>query len=458
MDLQKISNEEITKRVWSVVNAVPHRAAINEADARGWVETVVSQHGEAAVWHAIRLNGFGGSEIGVLVRNHCGVRADHQASAHDIVASKLMRKAPTETSGHMTRGHENEEPHARRFYAKYGGTRDVEAFDILKNAQGKRPWMRYSPDDVVQMPVHLAKDAGGGIYPSMRDAKMRRWLIDYKSPSKIEQSDEIAFQYACQLSQGAILCAEAGVHLDGMMLSQFDWSNWILKDDVVIWDQNLGQMVLDAGDHYWDYVTAGNVPDYIRTLEASNLDGYKSDYLQAAEMYANLSALALSSKERADEIRVQLIAPIKDSRLAGQKVSFGLQGAPVLTVGAKLMLDREAAGKVFTPEQLDSCSGKNVYDSSKMEAALKALEMDMSQYRMRDLDATKVYALAATLGLDPDHLVEEQLTLTADKSVKERMRSYIDQHYPLSAAAVAREAVIQEDVLQQVVEEAVPSN
>lgn len=467
MQMQKISIEEITKRVWTIVNGVAHRAAINEADARGWVQEVVALHGEAAVWHAIRLSGFGGSEIGVLVRNHCGVRADHQASAHDIVAGKLMRKAPTETSGHMTRGHENEEPHARRFYAKYGAARDVEAFEILKNAQGKRPWMRYSPDDVVQMPVSMARDSDGGVYPSMRDSTMRRWLIDYKSPSKVEQSDEIAFQYACQLSQGAILCAEAGIHLDGMMLSQFDWANWILKDDAVVWDQNLGQMVLDAGDHYWTYVVAGNVPDYIRTMEASNLEGYKSDYQQPAEMYASLSALSTAAKDRADEIRAQLILPIKGTRLAGQKVSFGLQGAPILTLGAKVMLDRDAAAKVFTPEQLDSCSGKNTYDAQKMEAALRALEMDMAQYRVRDLDATKVYSLAASLGLDPDHLVQEQLTLTADKSVKERMESYIDQHYPLSAALVSRETALQdqqttrqtdEQIGEQTVEEAAPAN
>jgi hypothetical protein len=440
MTPQNIDTQEITRRVWSLVDAVPHRAAIQEADARGWVEEVVALHGEAAIWHAIRLSGFGGSEIGILVRNHCGVRADHQASAHDIVAGKLMRKAPTETSGHMTRGHENEEPHARRFYTKYGAARDVEAFNALKDAQGKRLWMRYSPDDVVQMPVQLIRDGAGVFYPSLQEGKNRRWLIDYKSPSKVEQSDEVAFQYACQLSQGAILCAEAGIHLDGMMLSQFDWANWLLKDDVVNWDQSLGQSVLDAGDHYWGFVTSGQLPPYISTPEASNLEGYKSEYLQAAEMFSSLAALADAAKKRADEIRVKLLEPVNGTRLAGQKVSFGLTGIPVLTLGAKMMLDREAAHKVFTAEQLDSCSGKNVYNADKMEDALRAQGVDMSQYRVRDLDATKVYALAASLGLDPDHLVAEQLTLTPDKTVKQRMAAYIEQHYPLSAAVVARDA------------------
>lgn len=434
------NNPEITQKVWSLVNALPHREAIQEADARGWVEQVVSLHGEAAVWHAIRLNGFGGSEIGVLVRNRGGARADFQASAHDIVAGKLMRKAPTETNGHMTRGHENEEPHARRFYVKYGALRDVQAFEKLKNAQGKRPWMRYSPDDVVQMPVLLAKDEQGNIYPSANTSEMKRWLIDYKAPSKVEQNDEVAFQYACQLTQGAILCAEAGVDLDGMMLSQFDWANWQLKDDVIGWDQDLGRLVLDAGSHYWGFVGRGEVPDFIRTLEATDLSDYAKLHLEAANMYADLSALSKATDERAKEIRAILLKPVQDKRLAGKKVSFGLDGAPSLVLGVKQMLDREATTKLFTPDQLERCSGAVTWDAAKMLTHLKSLDVPVDQFRVYDLDATKVYSVAAELGLDADSLVKEQFTLAPSKPVKQKMQSYVNDHYPLTAALVAREA------------------
>lgn len=439
ISMSKQTNSTVVRdRVWSIVNALPHRSAIAESDARGWVDEVVNLHGEQAIWHAIRLNGFGGSEIGVLVRNRGGIRADHQASAHDIVAGKLMRKAPTETSSHMTRGHENEEPHARRFYQKYGASRDLEAFEALKNAQGKRPWMRYSPDDVVQMPVTLVLDESGAYYPSQRDGAMRRWLIDYKAPSKVEQSDEIAFQYACQLSQGAILCAETGVNLHGTMLSQFDWANWSLKDDVILWDQSLGELVLDAGNFYWEMVSRGEVPDYIRTPEVSGMDSFAADYMAAAEMYASLSAMSAAADQRAQEIRKRLLMPIEKMRLAGQKITFGI-GAPVLTIGAKQMLDRDAARKVLTDAQLTACSSKPTYDGDAMASHLRAAGVDLKQFREYDLDATKVYAMASEAGLDAEALVAEQITLTAGQSVKQKMIGFIDEHYPLSAATVARE-------------------
>lgn len=53
---------EITKKVWSLVDALPQRDLIEVSDARQWIGRVVELHGEQAIWHAIRLNGFGGSK------------------------------------------------------------------------------------------------------------------------------------------------------------------------------------------------------------------------------------------------------------------------------------------------------------------------------------------------------------------------------------------------------------
>ena len=427
-------NQDVLTRVWEIVNALPQRAAIAESDARLWVEEVISAHGEAAIWHAIRLNGFGGSEIGVLARNHAGQRADHQASAHDIVEGKLMRRAPLESTAHLRRGHENEEPHSLRFWAKYGAVRDQASFDALKNAQGQRQWMRYSPDDLVLMPLMLVQDDDGVFTARMTPGQMHRWLIDYKAPSKVEEGDEIAFQYACQLSQGAILCAENGVDLDGMMLSQFDWANWALKDDVITWDENLGRMVIEAGDHYWDYVLKGQVPGYIRKQEMPGTEEFAREHLTAAQMYASLAALASASDKRASEIKSLLVEPISGKRMGDQKISFGV-GRPVLTLAAKQMMDREAVKKAFTASDLLACSSKTaVYDADAMAAYLRANDVDLKQFRKYDLDATKVYARAAEIGLDPDILVGEQLTLSPDKLLKEQMTAYIDQHYPLDQA------------------------
>lgn len=461
MNAQNKSTEQITAKVWQIVNSLPHRSVIAESDARVWVEEVVHLHGEAAIWHAIRLNGFGGSEIGVLVRNRGGVRADHQASAHDIVAGKLMRKAPTESSGHMTRGHENEEPHSKRFYVKYRASRDIEAYEALKAAQGKRPWMRYSPDDVVQMPVSLSAGLDGIYHPTLNVGANRRWLIDYKAPSKIEQNDEVAFQYACQLTQGAILCAESGIELDGMMLSQFDWANWLLKDDAILWDQSLGQLVIDAGDFYWQSVLRGEVPDFIRTVELSGVDDYKKSYATAAEMYANLSAMAGAAKDRADEIRKLILEPVAGKKLNGQKITFSNMG-DTLVMSAKRLLDRDLVVKALTEDQLLSVSKKTAFDATAMAAALKDLDVDIAPFRTYELDSVKVYAKASEMGLDPDVLISEQFVMAPSKAIKAQMFEYIDQNYPLEGALVLREqpvaAVLQDGQRGEEGEQAVPDD
>lgn len=435
---------DITDKVWQVVNRLPHRSAIVEADARNWVDAVVGLHGEQAIWHAIRLNGFGGSEIGVLVRNLAGERADHQASAHDIVAGKLMRKAPTETSSHMTRGHENEEPHARRFYAKYGASRDIAAYEALKNVKGKFPWMRYSPDDIVNMPVtmlRLAHEPEGPVYASMREGKLNRWLIDYKSPSKVEASDAIAFQYVCQLAQGAILCHETGIELHGMMLSQFDWANWSLKDDVIEWSQPVGRAVLEAGSHYWDYVLRGEVPSYIIRSELAGAEAYAAQYLDLARTYASLSALENAAKAQADLVRPLLLQPLLKHRLAKQKVTFGPEN--VLTICAKKMLDREAVAKCFSPEQLARVSkGPKVYDQDRLVGALEQLGVDMAQFRKKDLSADAVFEVALEAGLDPEILQTEQLTCQVSQKLKDDMSLYVRVHYsfvPVTAATSAED-------------------
>lgn len=444
----------IVKKVWSLVDALPQRDQIAMSDARQWIGDVVHAHGEAAIWHAIRLNGFGGSEIGVLVRNMQGERADHQASAHDIVEGKLMRRAPLESSAHMTRGHENEEPHSKRFWSKYGAQRDLTAYESLKNAQGSRQWMRYSPDDMVLMPLRPVINDDGEMITVATPGEMHRWLIDYKAPSKVEEGDEIAFQYACQLTQGAILCAENDVPIEGMMLSQFDWANWALKDDVVPWNEDMGLSVIQAGDMYWDCVLRGEVPPYIRKRNVEGLDEYVRQYLVAAQSYAALAALSDAAKNRADEIRQLMMQPLNGMRLGNDKITFG-EGRPVLTVSAQKLLDRELAVKLFDEQQLSACEGKKaVYDAEAMAAYLKANGTDIKQFRKYDLDATKVYEMAAELGLDPDAIVAERVVMSAAKEIKGQMVTYIDEHYPLESIHEAVHAAPVDAVMDDVIQAA----
>lgn len=429
--------EAVARRVWDIVNALPHREAIRESDANAWVDAVVGMHGEAAVWHAIRLNGFGGSEIGVLVRNLHGERADHGMSARDIVEAKLMRRAPLEETAHLRRGHENEELHAQRFWRKWGAHRDEAAYDTLKNTKGSHPWMRYSPDDVVRMPLAI-RERDGQLRVVQTAETQSLWLIDYKAPSQVDQADKVAFQYAAQLHQGAILCAEAGLDLEGMMLSQFDWANWALKDDLVEWDPWLGQALLDAGDHYWGFVLRGELPAYITRPIWNEDPAYLEAMRDPARLYAALAALADAAKERAETLRAQLLQPLSDVRLGPARIEFSDtdNGQKLLSVTANKVLDKDLATRLFTPEQLAACEKKESdFDADAMARYLRDQGVDVAQFKRRRLDADKVFALASQLGMDPERLVREQPILRVAPHVKEAMRQYLEETYPLTPAA-----------------------
>lgn len=430
--MKNASDPGLASKIWKIVDALPQRDLIETADARRWIAEVIALCPDLAVWHAIRLQGFGGSEIGVLVRNFAGVRADHQASAHDLVEGKLMRRVPSESSGHLRRGNENEAAHAARFYQKYGAVRDERAYQALKSARGRLPWMRYSPDDLALMPLQMVAAAGGWAPQPCKG--LRLWLIDYKAPSVVEEGEEIAFQYACQLHLGAILSAETGIDLEGMMLSQYDWANWSLKDDACVWDEDLGRAVIESGTHYWEtYVLRGQVPPYVRTPDLDGVEAYRSTFGLAAQTYASLHALAGAAANRADQVRALMVEPVAKRRFAGAKLSFGEGPRPLLTISATQMLDQEAARSVLPPDSIARCTSGTDYDGNAMAARLRELGEDPAAFDRKKLNASKVYAEAISLGLDPQALVSEQLTFKVGPRLREQMASYIDEHYPLSA-------------------------
>lgn len=424
------AKEAITRKVWSLVNALPQRDLIELSDARQWIDTVVNLHGEQAVWHAIRLNGFGGSEIGVLVRNHHGVRADHMASAHDIVLGKLMCRAPVETNEHMQRGHENEPLHASKFYKKYGAHRDQDAFAKLSKAQGSLPWMRYSPDEVALLPSALL----AATRHMAAERPMSRWLADYKAPSRVEDDAEIHFQYGCQLAQGAILCDEQGIELHGLMLSQYDWAGWRLKDDVIVVSDELKDLVRLAGSWGWNCVMTGEVPPYVRTPALADAEDFVLKHGDLAVRMANASALAKAADKRAQELRAELLLGLGARRLDGHQVV--MPGAGKLTANFKFDMDK--VQEVLTPEQMARVVKKDGYDAQAMSDHLKALNVDLKPFRANKLDVDKLAACAEEFGIDLEAYVTEQPVFRVDPTIKQEMDAFIDTHYPLYVAPVVQ--------------------
>lgn len=426
MQSTKAVSDSITAKVWQIIDALPQRAAILEADARSWVETVVGTYGEFAIWHATRAGGFGGSQIGALVRNHMGQRADHDQSAHDIVSGTLLRKIPDEPNGHMRRGIAMESQHRRWFYEKHLARRDDAGFKILSESNGPRPWMRYSPDDLVTMPAMDPAHVG----------KMVRKLIDFKAPSNVDPSPSVAFQYVCQLHMGRLVCEHNGVKVEGLLLSQFDWANWQLKDDDVPYLAELDDMITHAGDFYWDFVLRGELPPYVRKPRLEP-DAVPADVKEAAGRLARMKAIATALDNQIKKLDPQVKEPL--SKLYFGSGRLQLDG---IAFGATPVFDDAKVREVVPEEILRAVplkgSSSKRYDEERLVKRIRDLGEKPADYLLpANLDAEALYQALCDHGFDAEAMVKEQLRGTVDKNLAKDAQAIVEREYSdlINAAA-----------------------
>src|SRR3546814_5959123 len=99
----------LESEMFRLIDQLPQRDALDLSDIRQWVGYVANTMPDQAIWHVIRAGGVGGSEIGGLVRNFLGYRADFMFSAHDWALSKLFKRYPDGMTEDMRRGIRSEE-------------------------------------------------------------------------------------------------------------------------------------------------------------------------------------------------------------------------------------------------------------------------------------------------------------------------------------------------------------
>ncbi|HWS26688.1 MAG TPA: YqaJ viral recombinase family protein [Xanthomonadales bacterium] len=418
---QDAETQAIIHKVWSIIDRLPQRGAIVEADARAWVDEVVGRYGDLAVWHATRAGGFGGSQIGALVRNFAGQRADHEQSAHDIVAGALLRKTPDEPNGHMRRGIAFEQMHRRWFHEKYGARRDEDGFKTLSEGVGAKPWMRYSPDDLVFVPAARPGEP------------MLRKLIDYKAPSQVDQSQSVSFQYVCQLHMGRLVCESNGVRVDGMQLSQFDWANWQLKDDDVALVPGLDDLLVQAGEHYWAFVLRGEIPPYVHKERLPDERAMQEMLNEPAGRLAYLKSIVSVLGKKVKEVEREVLPALEKVRFGAARLK--LDG---ISYSASAVFDEEQIRALvphkLTEEQLASVPLKGGatkrYDEDAMLAALRERQVDVKQFlKPGNLDAEVLYQVLTDAGIDADALMTEQLRSSVDKKLGEQVSAWVDRTF-----------------------------
>lgn len=427
--LEKQTRKELEVRVRQIIDALPHRAAIREGDVNYWISQVVGEHGELAIWHARRAGGFGGSQIGALVRNYLGQRADHGASAHDIVEGTLLRRVPEEPTGHMRRGIAMESEHRLWFYRKYGAVRNESAFKTLSGGVGPRLWMRYSPDEVANM-----------VDPRGNGNQTGVWLGDYKAPSQVDHSSGVAFQYVCQLHMGRMVCEQNGVHIDGMILSQFDWQNWDTKEDVIDHNPELDPLIMAAGDHFWSFVERGEVPRYVNKPRLGDASDLVQEIAHDAHRLSRLQAIGSELDKKIEEIKSDLVEVVSKHRFGSSKLN--VKGC--LSVSAVQQFDPEKLRMVLSPEVVAGLPLKarssSAYDEKllleRVKASLAPGEKMSAFYAPGKFESDPLYEALLAHGLDADAFMTEQIRVSVEDSVKKEGQIFVSREFaPLLISA-----------------------
>lgn len=477
----KHDTEAIEAQLWERLDTLPQRDVIDLSDARQWISYMANMMPDEAMWHMIRASGVGGSEIGGLTRNFMGHRADHMFSAHDWALGKLLRKTPEPSFGVLKRGHDMEPIHAKRFYEETGSYRDLNAYNALSNAQGQALWMRYSPDDLVLFDTPFLLEQG------MQDTieLQGRILVDYKAPTQVDKSNQVSFQYACQLHQGAMLANEKGIDIHGCLLSQFDWATWSLKNSFIQINPELCELIQQAGDHYWDDVMNGRIPRYVIRNTVQLLPERRERYQKVAERLGVVNAMRTELDKASEILRDTLVGGVKteQERFDGQVVDYG----GILKISAPMRIDDNKARKILGEEALESLyatqpeikeespevieavtrilgdqAAKSLmtkettvkYNMKALVDRLKELGEDVKPYRVTEkLDPEKVFNALIEMERDPEEVIIEAPRVIIDKSMRSRAQQWFNQSFP--PIELPEEVTVEDNLLtaQEQVEE-----
>jgi hypothetical protein len=295
-----MTNRRQIEQAKRIIDALPQRNVMRDEDIERWIEIKLKEDPDRIVWHARRLSGFGGSEIGVLVaamRNASSTAIDAQyhtfKSARDVVAEKLCKILPNSQDEDIDpcdsrRGIVGEAFLANILIEQLKKEYECEieldnnTMDVMKGSLNdkKHPWLEGNID--------LALIIGGD----------KRILVDIKWPrSGNAQANQLnaAFSYVSQLHQYKMVASRlpVPVDFDAMVLAAFDSDTFQFYPAQIERDIQLEQDILEAGDHYFqEFVLKGKVPPFPkRRNPVVNAHDFRPDIKNMIERGVSLKAM-----------------------------------------------------------------------------------------------------------------------------------------------------------------------
>lgn len=201
------ANPELAVSMRRILDAAPQRAVIPDAVVTEWIEAVIALEKDRGIWHAHRVFGIGGSEIGELINTAAGLPNEYN-TLDEISASKLLLLPPSRPNIHMRRGTAMEAL-AQKVYHRLTGYKSILETDEIRDAFSKphpeHAFIVGNPDDVVLTDRNLLL---------ITDFKVRGNL-DTEAPVKLVNAAQVHWY-------GKLLEGNTGKLPDGYQVAELD--------------------------------------------------------------------------------------------------------------------------------------------------------------------------------------------------------------------------------------------
>lgn len=265
--MKSAEKNKLRKEMFKALEDLPQRKAIDDTHAYAWIDQVIEQEADRAMWHVDRLYGIGGSEIGVLLGNENG-EFHPFSDARQITRQKLLLDGLTPPNGDLKRGTMMEDM-AESLYFEQIAKRGAKSIldDDLKAIIGsyhneEHPWLVGNPDGIIQ-------EKDGSIY-----------IVDYKvpMPSQIDhiQTLGVPFYYEAQLHHYKLILddlKELGLNIKGLKLCPLNLKTFEVEEYDVPVRPELLEDILEVGDKYWNkYVLEGRPAPQVRLRNTTHLE------------------------------------------------------------------------------------------------------------------------------------------------------------------------------------------
>lgn len=369
------------------LSSLPQAAVVSPEARERWIKSILAWHSDRAMWHAERLSGLGGSEIGAVIRHLMGRNDGGFSTMTRIVEQKLLMRMPEFETHHMRRGTTLEELARRAFRYKYSAIADEPALAAMAkpHSRSEYQWLRGCPDDLVMI-------------------KGKRYLPDYKVPENFDY--EVPFDYEAQLHLYELGARLRGIKCDGGLL--------LVKLDLAPQIARSIQTKLESGA-----MSDDDLDGFARTIAATNVEGMRVMAIMVESKRSMHLDILDCGAECWNNFVLRGVVPEFDPRApllldeaTEREIEF-LQRQYVLAKSGIAKLDKicESASQGI----VQRLAGADL-EQFKPDSSLVAIR------EKRDLDGAAVVSEAISQGALPEELHQEKRALSIEALVDEIKR------------------------------------